>query len=169
MNIIFCISFILGNIVLSAILYFVGRVNEKYTTNMSKNNFVGKYPKIVSIFLFIAYLIFCLFVILMSTVLYNETATLWVYIIFITFALSSLTAFYATLRIKIIIQGNEILYYPAFAKKRKMTFNDITSVKYCNNWITCYNNNKRIFRFEFIMSGYDLFLSRVKSKPTYCK
>ena len=166
MHLSFLVSYILIYIVLSVLISSIFATNSKLNAKMTKKDFIIKYPKILPIICFICSLCSSGIIIFMSTIGYNETASWWVFMIFIIITLLALIAMYATLRIKIIVKDNDIIYYPAFAKKRTLTFDDIVSVKYHNQSVTCYNkNNKYIFNIDFALSGYELFLSRINNKP----
>lgn len=170
MDFTFIISYGLIYIVLSLLFLLLAITSKKYSSKMTRNDFIIRYPKLLPIILFLCSLFSTGLVIFMSTIGYNETVTWWSLLFFVALSLLSLIAMYTTSRIKLIIKNNDIIYYPAFGKVRALTFNDITSVKYHNSHsVTCYNNNKRIFNIDFALLGYDLFLSRIKDKPLYTK
>ncbi len=169
MDFTFILSYIITYIVLNILFLCIALINKKYTAKMTRNNFIIKYPILLPILMFIISLIFTVIILFMATIGYNETASWWVFVIFSIFVLLSLITMYATLRIKIIIVENDIIYFPAFSKKRNFTFDDITSVKYHKQSVTCYNKKKRIFNIDFMLSGYELFLSRIQNKPMYVK
>lgn len=170
MNNTFLISFTITYIVLAILIFSIMVSNKKYSSKMSRNDFIIRYPKFLP-FICLGCSLFCVFIIIfMSTIGYNETVNWWTLSIFIIITLLALIAMYATLRIKIIIKDNDIIYFPAFGKKRNLTFDDIASVKYLKQSVTCYNkDNKRIFNIDFALLGYELFLSRIKDKPLYTK
>ena len=136
---------------------------------MTKTDFTVRYPKLVAIVGITDTLFFSAIIVLMSTVLYNETVTTGVIIGFSAFAFLGIALSYATIRLKIVVKNAKITYYPLFGKKREYTFNDITSVKYLKAGFVCYSGNKRLFSLDYMLIGFDLFLSRVSNKPKRVK
>lgn len=161
--IILCISYL----VLGLLMILVNKSKKKQEIKMTRNNFVVKFPTTVALISLICSFFFLVVLVLLSTVFYDETATLvtWIllYIFFISFILLCFVCFYASIRVKLIIKDNNITYYPPFSPKKEYTFDDITSVKHDNlQGLMCYKGDKKIFAvFTMGVIGYELFESRV--------
>ena len=164
------ISMSISLILFCFLFLIIQKCNKKNESKMTRDDFVVRYPKALSIISVSCSLFFLIIIVLISTVLYNEENSLLSYIAFfifcLIFILLGLIAFYATIKERVIVKGNNITYYPAFLKKRVFTFKEISSVKWDTHGVICYKNNKKIMAVFSGMEGYDFLVSRLNARRT---
>ena len=162
MNYVFtlCISYL----VLGLLAFFIHKFKKKHESKMTRDDFVVKFPNIVPIISLICSLFFLLILVLMLTVLYNETVTLVPIIFFVVFIFLGFAGYVLAKRVRLIVKGNNITYYPPFSPKKELTFDDITSIMWDNlQGLICYKGDKKLFAISNMgVQGFDLFQSRVR-------
>jgi len=138
-----------------------GKIAEK---NMNENHFIVRQ----SILYLLAGVICTLFfsAITVWAILFpNDTAEWWVFLIFSLSIILGLYLLIYSIKWKIKIDDEHIVYTPFFGKKIDLTFKEITKVKIQrNNKMEVYTSEKKVFSIEYNTKGYNILLSRFKTE-----
>lgn len=162
------VTYLIIFVVVGIIFALIIKQAQRAEKNMDSNNFVIRQSKIIMWLGIVCIIFFGACLVLMS-LFPNDTAVLWVYLVFIMFiifgALLALFSIYWEIR----VTGNEIRFSSIFSRGKTFTFADIHRVKLKNptspyQYIIIYSRTKRLLRVESTSIGYNILVDRLKQE-----
>ena len=155
--------FIIGALVI-IMFKFVKMEVKKSESSMNESNFALRQPKI---FLWIG-IIGTVFLTVCMIIFPNDTGEWWVYLIFSLSVALGLWLIIYCLKWELNIKDNEIIYSPFIGKKKLLTMNNITRVKYKNGQkLIAFDGQKKLFSVEFSCRGFNVLVSRLKNEQIH--
>lgn len=160
------ISTTLTIILVPLAVYSVYAAMKKQSKNkeavMSSDNFIITPSKIILWIGIISSLIFTALMVLM-TIFPNDTAELWIYIIFGMFELLGIILIVYAIRWQVKVENDNIYFTPFIGKQKSAAFSDIIRYKTSTQGITVYTSKGKLFSAEYICIGYNILLERLKN------
>jgi len=155
-------------IVVEAIFDFLfssllNKKNKKHEENIDIYNFEVR-QSAGTLLIGIICAIFFSFLIALAKFTNNETATIWVYLIFsfFTFMGILLMIYYKMWKLK--VENNQISYFPFFGRNKFFTVDSITKVRKKEEKIIVFSGDKELFSVESSCRGFDALIARLKKE-----
>ena len=151
-------------VILGVLLLYNKKSSRKEAiSNLSKNHVVLKLP---TMYLWVGCIDVSVFTAFIFLMYYypNDTAALWIYVVFGLFELLGIFLVVATLlwRIDVFRDKNFFVYRTSFGKKHTIKYDDCVSRKFKTNAVVLKTYNKTIYidmnakNFEFLLAMIDI-------------
>ena len=164
------ILYIIVPIVVGIVIYVIKKSAGKKNKEMDICSFTISQGKVVTWIGIIGAMVFLALIVLM-TIFPNDTAALWVYIVFSAFILLGVYIAVYSVSWEVNVTGNEIRLRALFKKTKTFTFDQIKTVKvrthpnYGNQTkLVLYSDTEKLMYVESHCIGYDLFLTRLQNE-----
>jgi len=143
-------------IIAHTLIKFIEKISVK---NMDENNVVLRQSYIFFILGTICTPLFSI------ALFYNyKTFGFWGNLLFILFIIIGVFLIIYSIRWKLQIKNNKIIFRPFIGKKKIFNINYITRIEIKRNILKAYNENNVIFSIDFNCVGFNIFLSRLEKE-----
>ncbi|WP_066498265.1 DUF6560 family protein [Abyssisolibacter fermentans] len=161
------LSYVLIAIIISFVFLIAKKENEEVIQNITGDSFIIRLPKVYIWIGAICALFFTVFFVLML-IFPNDTAEIWVGVVFITFILLGLFLVYTSIKWQVHVYKNYIIYRTVFGREYEFKYTEIKHVKLTQNSLKI-KTDKKTFSIDSQAIGKELILQRFNENNVIVK